>query len=130
MVSLLDANVLIAATESQHVHHAVVAAQVGVGQRFATCPITQGALLRYLLRTGHPAPDAWGVLALIVSHPDHEFWPGSIGFDVVPAEGVTGHREVTDAYLAQLARAQGGRLATLDGGLAASHPDVADLIAS
>lgn len=35
--------------------------------------------------------------------------------------GVIGHRQVTDAYLVALARHHGGRLATLDRGLAALH---------
>lgn len=42
--------------------------------------------------------------------------------------GVIGHRQVADAYLAGLARARGGRLATFDAGLAALHPDVAELV--
>ncbi|GLY63497.1 hypothetical protein [Amycolatopsis taiwanensis] len=42
--------------------------------------------------------------------------------------GVLGHRQVTDAYLAQLARAHGGRLATFDPGLATLHTDIADLL--
>jgi predicted nucleic acid-binding protein len=42
--------------------------------------------------------------------------------------GVIGHRQVTDAYLAALARQRGGRLATFDAGLAQLHPDVAQLV--
>jgi uncharacterized protein len=42
--------------------------------------------------------------------------------------GVVGHRQVTDAYLAQLARSRDGQLATLDSGLAHLHNDVAVLI--
>jgi hypothetical protein len=41
-----------------------------------------------------------------------------------------GHRQVTDAYLAALARRRQGRLATLDKGLAALHPDVAELLST
>ncbi|MGH3319762.1 MAG: hypothetical protein ACRDN9_06190 [Streptosporangiaceae bacterium] len=41
---------------------------------------------------------------------------------------MVGHRQVTDAYLAQLARTQGRAFATFDKGLAAAHPDVAELI--
>ncbi len=37
-------------------------------------------------------------------------------------------RQVTEAYLAALARARSGRLATLDRGVVAVHPDVADLV--
>ena len=42
--------------------------------------------------------------------------------------GVLGHRQVTDSYLAQLARARGGRLATFDQCLAKLHTDIADLL--
>jgi hypothetical protein len=35
-----------------------------------------------------------------------------------------GHRQVTDAYLAALARHHGGRPVTFDKGLVALHPDV------
>ena len=42
--------------------------------------------------------------------------------------GVLGHRQVTDSYLAQLARARGGQLATFDQGLAKLHTDIADLL--
>jgi uncharacterized protein len=38
---------------------------------------------------------------------------------------VLGHRQVTDAYLAALARHHHGKLATFDKGLAALHSDVA-----
>jgi uncharacterized protein len=44
--------------------------------------------------------------------------------------GVVGHRQVADAYLAQLARQHEGRLATLDQGVAELHDDVADLMPS
>lgn len=46
----------------------------------------------------------------------------------VSHHGLTGHRQITDAWLAELARQRGGKLATLDSGLAAFHPDVAELI--
>jgi hypothetical protein len=41
---------------------------------------------------------------------------------------VIGHRQVTDAYLAQLVRGRGGRLATFDHGLAKLHDDIAELL--
>lgn len=42
--------------------------------------------------------------------------------------GVIGHRQVTDAYLAGLARARKGSLATFDRGRVAVHHDVALLV--
>jgi predicted nucleic acid-binding protein len=39
----------------------------------------------------------------------------------MPITGIIGHRQVTDAYLALLARKHGGSLATMDRALAAVH---------
>jgi hypothetical protein len=52
----------------------------------------------------------------------------SVSFTDVKLHGVIGHRQVTDGYLAQLARTNRGRLATFDGGLVALHPDIAELV--
>ncbi|MGY1709513.1 hypothetical protein ACI8AC_08390 [Geodermatophilus sp. SYSU D00758] len=41
---------------------------------------------------------------------------------------MVGHKQVTDAYLAGLARSRDGRLATLDRTLAALHDDAAVLL--
>ena len=131
MVHLLDANVLIALGDRNHVHHAACGRwfRQGNSMTFATCPITQGALVRLLLRGGnHPLDRILGILNGFVSHPAHRFWPDDIGYADVRWDGVLGHRQVTDAYLAALARKHRGRLATLDAGLAALHHDVAELI--
>jgi predicted nucleic acid-binding protein len=58
----------------------------------------------------------------------HKFWPDDAGYADVPVQGIIGHRQVTDAYLAQLARARDSRLATFDQAMAKLHNDVADLI--
>jgi toxin-antitoxin system PIN domain toxin len=129
VTDLLDANVLIALTVSDHVHHGVVESWFASRQGgFATCPITQGALIRHLLRAGARAGDAREVLVSLTTTRGHEFWPDSVGYDEVSLRGVVGHRQVTDAYLAGLARARRGHLVTLDGGIVALHPDVATLL--
>lgn len=131
MVHLLDSNVLIALGDRDHVHHAAVRRwfQQRTGAPFATCPITQGALLRILLlRSRASIGDALEILRGFIAHPAHRFWPDDIGYDAIRLDGVLGHRQVTDAYLAALARKHRGRLATLDRGLAALHHDVAELI--
>lgn len=126
-VHLLDGNVLVALVSSGHVHHA--AAQRWFASRstpFATCPITQGTLLRLLIRLGEAAPEtAVQVLAQLVAHPRHRFWPDAIGYPEISWRGVMGHRQVTDAYLAALARHHRGKLASFDRGLVALHTDVA-----
>lgn len=94
----------------------------------ATCPITQGSVMRLLIREGQSAATARAVLSAATAAPRHEFWPDDIEYASVPGHGIIGHRQVTDAYLAQLARARGARLATFDQALAKLHDDVADLV--
>ena len=129
MTTLLDANVLVALIVSDHVHHdAAENWFAGVDDSFATCPITQGSLVRLLIRGGQSAEDAHAVVTALTGNSRHEFWPDSVAFTDFTLRGVIGHRQVTDAYLAQLARANGGTLATFDRGLVALHPDVAELV--
>jgi uncharacterized protein len=126
---LLDANVLIALLVDDHVHH--VAAEnwfVGISGNFATCPVTQGSLIRLLIREGQSAATAQAVLSGVSADPRHEFWPDDVEYASVPMEGIIGHRQVTDAYLAQLARVRGSRLATFDQAMAKLHDDVVDLV--
>ncbi len=129
MTALLDANVLIALVVTEHVHHdAAVGWLAAADTNFATCPITQGSLVRFLMRMGQSAALAREVVDVVSAANGHEFWPDSVSFADVEVGGVVGHRQVTDAYLAQLARGNSGQLATLDSGLAHLHSDVAILI--
>lgn len=133
MVHLLDGNVLISLGDRDHVHHRVTRHwfRRRNGAPFATCPITQGALVRLLLqRQGTDLCQALEILRGFEASPAHRFWPDDIGYAAARWDGVLGHRQVTDAYLAALARKHGGRLATLDRGLAALHHDVAELISA
>ena len=129
MTVLLDANVLIALSVTDHVHHDVVEEWfTRRSEPVATCPITQGALVRFLLRSGATAREAVEVVRGLSADDEHEFWLDDVGYDRIDMRGVVGHRQVTDAYLAGLARARGGRLATLDRALAVLHEDVAVLL--
>ena len=125
---LLDSSALIAVAITEHENHRAVLEWLG-SRPFATCPITQGALVRAVMRA--PRGSARGAVALIaeISRLDeHEFWFDDLSYADVPTDGLVGHRQATDAYLAQLARARVGKLATLDRALAAQHPDVAELV--
>ena len=129
MTTLLDSNVLMALGTRSHVHNP--AAERWLSRHrdaIATCPITQGALVRAIMREGKPAGVAMAVLESIVRHERHEFWPDDIDYLAVGMGNVLGHRQVTDAYLAELARRKGGRIATLDRGFVAVHADVAELV--
>lgn len=124
-VHLLDANVLIALATPDHSLNARAAEWFRKGHRFATCPITQGALFRFHLRAGFDATaaSAKALLGAIAALPNHEFWPDNASYLDLPTTGLVGHRQVTDAYLVLLARSHGGALATLDEALAAMHPE-------
>lgn len=129
MTTLLDANVLIALTVSSHLHHAPAGIWLNRHQgHIATCPITQGAVMRMLLRERRTPAEARQILGGLAADDRHEFWPDNLPYADVRMTGMIGHRQVTDAYLAALARARDGQLATFDRGLAALHPDVAELI--
>lgn len=129
MTTLLDSNVLIALAVHEHVHHDAAIAWLGcTDDPVATCPITQGALIRLLVRRGVRPDHALHQLGSIAAQPRHEFWPDHVPFAEVAMTGVIGHRQVTDTYLAQLARSRAGRLATFDQGLAQLHTDVAHLV--
>ena len=130
-VHLLDGNLLYALVDQAHVHHAPArqwfAAQTG---GFATCPITQGTLMRLAMRlAGCEVAQALALLGVVTAHARHHFWPDALPYDQVRWQGVMGHRQVTDAYLASLARHHQGRLATFDKGLVALHPDVGVTVA-
>lgn len=130
MTDLLDGNVLIALADDGHIHFARADAWFSASQEaFATTPTTQGTLLRHLIRSGQDPEAAARYLSAWLDHPRHVFWADDAPYDASTLRGVVGHRQVTDAYLVARARANGGRLMTLDEGLAALHPDVAHLIA-
>jgi hypothetical protein len=125
-VHLLDGNVLYALIDEAHVHHAPARQWFsGLSGGFATCPITQGTLMRLVMRLGgHGVEQALALLGAVTAHAKHHFWPDLLPYEKVRWHGVMGHRQVTDAYLAGLARHHGGKLVSFDRGLVALHPDV------
>ena len=121
---LLDVNVLIALIDPAHVGHDQVHDWFGrVGcKAFATCPITENGVLRIV---GHPKyPNSPGppsmvahALSAIRALPGHRFWPDSISLvenTLVDPGLLSSHSRVTDSYLLALARANKGKLATMD----------------
>lgn len=128
---LLDANVLIALFDADHVHHRNVRDWfVELKGPFASCPIVEGALTRWIVRIEgrNGTASAKRELRKLAADARYRFWPDDLGYADVNWDGVLGHGQVTDAYLAALARKRGGQIATLDRGLAALHADVAELI--
>jgi toxin-antitoxin system PIN domain toxin len=125
---LLDANALIALVVSDHVHHDAAASWAAGVEGVALCPVVEGALVRYLVRTGESSATAVGILAGLYNSPRCAFWSDEISYTAADLGHVVGHRQVTDAYLAALAASRWCRLATLDEGLADALPAQTELI--
>ena len=127
---LLDGNVLVAMAVRGHVHRDRCLRWFrGIGS-FATCPVTEGTLLRVhmVMALDQSAAAAWRTLQAFRAHPRHHFWSDSFSHAEIDPIRLTGHRQVTDAWLARLALMNGGRLATLDESLAVLWPDATFLI--
>ena len=125
--TLLDANVLIALSVTDHEHHQAARTWLGRRRRFATTPSTQGSLTRFVVRVS-TVEHAIEALRLLAANPRHEFLPDAAPYDEEVLRGIVGHRQVTDAYLAQQCFVRGARLATFDRGLAILRPSIVELI--
>lgn len=74
------------------------------------------------------AKSAWATLQAITQHPRHVFWEEAFGYQNVPFRYLQGSKQVTDAWLAELARRRGGKIMTFDSGMTLLHEDVAEII--
>lgn len=129
MTVLLDSSVLAAAGLQGHIHNRAADRWLtALDDRYATCPVTQGALIRVAMQHDYSIGEAIELLERIVASDRHDFWPDDVAYLDVEFSGVIGHRQVADAYLAQLARQHRGRVATLDQAFAVLHKDVAELV--
>lgn len=121
---LLDANVLIALVVVEHEHHERVSTWAAGIDRFALCPVVEGALVRYVVRLGEAPSTATALLGAIHAMSACEIWFDSLSYADADLRHVRGHRQVTDAYLASLtATRPQSVLATLDIGLTRDLPD-------
>jgi uncharacterized protein len=124
VIALLDANVLVALFDPAHLHHEAAHAWFGRnrGRQWATCALTENALLRILSNASYPGPrttveDAASRLRIFCAARQHVFWPETVS---VRDPGrfhwnhVQGHRQLTDVYLLALSVSNEGRLATFD----------------
>lgn len=129
---LLDGNVLVALAIDSHVHHDRAHHWFGKlrQDRFATCVLTQGTLIRVHMQLARDrsAAAGWQALQGFTAHPRHDWWGDAFNYTEVAHRGIQGSGQVTDAWLAELARRRKGRLATLDEPLSLIHADVATLL--
>ncbi len=143
-VTLLDVNVMVALFDPDHVHHDLAhdwfAEQRVAG--WATCPLTENGLVRVLssqrVGAGLTIADIAARLRILKSVGRHVFWGDDVSLTderLFRSKSIRGHRQVTDVYLAGLAQAKGGHLATLDRSIPVSaivdaRPDLLQIIES
>lgn len=125
---LLDVNVLVALLWRTHVHHHPARTWFGAkrAQGFRTCPLTQAGAIRILSNPRYSrdwvaVSAASQALDDLLNLREHVFWPDDLPVGAVISESgpLTGHQQITDAYLLALAKAKGGILATFDRGVLA-----------
>jgi uncharacterized protein len=121
-LALLDVNVLVALVWPAHESHNKVqnCFQQHAKAGWATCPMTQAALVRIVSNPSFSpnsvsATGAIGLLKTNVEHPSHRFWRDEIGFVEAArpfAARIIGHQQIADAYLLGLAVHKKGKLLT------------------
>lgn len=124
MIALLDVNVLVALFDPAHLHHEAAHTWFGRNRsrRWATCALTENALVRVLSNPAYPGrrttmEDAASRLKAFCSNREHDFWADSISVRDTGRfrwNHVQGHRQLTDIYLLALSISNRGRLATFD----------------
>ena len=125
--TLLDVNVLVALTSREHPQYPKAHRWFDslAGQEWGICPLTEAGYVRVvtnpasgpIIRTFFQAA---AILDDLAQRPAYRYWPisGSWATLTQPfAARITGHQQVTDAYLLGLAIEEDGVLVTFDRGL-------------
>jgi len=121
---LLDLNVLIALADPDHHYHQVVQAWfISTGKaNWGVCPLTEAGFVRI---TTNPAyrpsvrtiAQATAILGDFATAPGYHYWTITDKWAALTApfgDRLTGHQQVTDAYLLGLAIKERGVLVTFD----------------
>lgn len=114
MTALLDSRVLAALVIAEHEHHDRVGRWLADQDSFAICPLSEAGLLRFLLRLGESPDTALAVLTAIRQHPKCHFWADDLSHSDLAANQLGTADELSQVYLAALAAAHRGTLATIE----------------
>ncbi len=127
--NLLDLNVLIALTDPEHIHRRKAERWfLSTGKdNWGVCPLTESGFIRL---TTNPAMQAGtitleraiAILQALRAHPGYRYWSITdaeswIAVTARFASRITGHQQVTVAYLLGIAIKENGVLVTFDQGL-------------
>lgn len=130
---LLDVNFLIALAWPNHIAHGQAVSWFRENSKipFATCPITEAGFIRIsmnplVVTESTTARGAINMLAEYCSIFSHVFWPDDLSITEALRDYpiISGHRQVTDAYLLALALAHSGSLVSFDGGIVSLAPKI------
>jgi uncharacterized protein len=126
---LLDVNVWIALFDDAHLFSPAANALIDTPKlQIATCPMVENAVIRILNLPSYARIGPVGFelvraqLKQVCQSVDHQFWPDDLSLrdDVLEFARITGHNQITDAYLLALAVKRGGALASFDQAVALS----------
>ncbi len=122
---LLDVNVLIALLDPAHINHDVAHHWFGKARKYhwATCPITENAVIRILSNPGYPSLD-WmpneimdHLDGFLIQDSGHIFWDDTVSLQdesLFDRSLIRRHAQLTDIYLLGLAVTHNAKLATFD----------------
>jgi toxin-antitoxin system PIN domain toxin len=124
---LLDVNVLIALLEPGHgfFQKAQEWFRSSGRDNWGVCPLTEIEFVRITTNPSFfPGPrtyeQATSILAELADRPGYRYWPFTESWAALTApfaSRITGHRQITDAYLLGLAIKENGVLVTFDRGI-------------
>jgi uncharacterized protein len=125
---LLDVNVLVALSDPEHEHYPAARKWFNSlnGAEWCVCPLTEAGFVRVSTnpRISNPLvrtfAQATAVLAGLATVSGYNYWPIRESWATLTmafVDRITGHQQITDAYLLGLAIKENGVLVTFDRGL-------------
>jgi predicted nucleic acid-binding protein len=115
-----DVNVLVAASDRDHVFHVKAKEWLMANAPIATCALTELGMVRILVQLGTSIKDAEDQLAFLASNFRGSFINCDISVDALIGK-IKGHRQLTDKYLMELCAKHSLQLATFDKSISGAH---------
>lgn len=126
-IDLPDVNVLFALLNKDHEAEGAAVAWFDAADQYALTPVTTAGLVRLLINPAAmafpvTAPRALQAVDELAQRPGSLLWTDDrpVGSAMSFAYALSGHRQVADLHLLDLAASRGGRLVTFDAKIAAS----------
>jgi hypothetical protein len=108
-----DVNVLVAASDRDHLFHSRAKIWLKTNAPIATCALTELGMVRILIQLGSSIKDAEDQLAFLVANFRGAFIACDLSVENLIGT-IKGHRQLTDRYLIELCAKHSLQLATFD----------------